>query len=232
MAVIWSYGVMACPARKSDLLVRTLNSLNKAGFSYPVIFLDDAPHIPSYFQCCSVVRRNLSLGAFGNFVLGMWELYLRNPNADRYIMFQDDVVCYKNLRQYLEACNLLSLAYYNLYTWDVNIKRNMPGWSLSDQMSRGALALMFGNQALRDLLACQSFIDHRKNCHNGHKAIDKAILNSLIREKGYREFTHTPSLVQHTGFYSTIKNQSGHVSEVFNGEDFDAMSLLELKQNA
>lgn len=205
----WSYGVTTCKIREADLLPRTLKSLAAGGFPTPMIFSD-------YRE----------LGPFANFVFAVWELYLREPNADRYAVFQDDMVCYRNLREYLEKCSYPSKGYWNLLTWPVNVKANSPGWSLSDQWGRGAVGLVFNNQALRILLGADYFVNHPQDSHRGWKSIDRAVMESF-REAGWQEWIHNPSLVQHTGIVSTAKNRAsaGMESPVFNGEDFDALEL-------
>jgi hypothetical protein len=207
----WSYGVMATPCRTRSVLPETLVSLVDGGFEKPQVFMDVD-----------------GFGAFGNFVLGMWRLYLTDCNADLYAMFQDDLVCYRNLRQYLERCEYPERGYWNLLTWSCNVKDKI-GWSLSDQWGRGAVALVFSNEALRVLLSSRFFVDHRRNAHVGHKAIDKAVIMSFKQAEGiWEEWVHMPSLVQHTGLQSTIGNDTRMQSPVFNGKDFDAMALLNL----
>lgn len=214
----WSYGVTSCKNRMDNLLIQTLNSLAAGGFDDPVVFIDGV-------DCgkTGVIHRPVKLGPFGNWILGIWELYIRQPLADRYAMFQDDMVCYQNLRQYLETCEYPKCGYWNLYTWPVNVKENMPGFSLSDQMGRGAVALVFDNATLRHLLKQEYLIEHRQNAHTGHKGIDKAVMESMKRS-GYVEYIHNPSLVQHVGEFSSSGNKLNCLeSPVFLGENFDAM---------
>lgn len=221
----WAYGITATPSRSHTHLPRTVASLEMAGFSSPTIFMDDGNDFnATSFAGCMIVRRSIKLGAFGNFALTAWELYTRQPDADRFIIFQDDIVCYRNLREYLGSNTYQPKTYYNLYTWPCNVKSEL-GWSTSNQRGHGALATMFDNDTLRDLLSTKSFIDHRQN-HYGHKGIDKAVMVAL-KSKGYSEIVHNPSLVQHTGVVSTIQNGSKLTSPVFRGEDFDAMTLLQ-----
>lgn len=228
--ISWEYGITATKTRLFDLLPRTVTSLRLGGFDNPRIFADGASWgFPGAFKEAhklEVTPRYPAVGAFGNFVLSMWELYLRNPNADRYAMFQDDIVCYRNLREYLEKFECPK-GYWNLYTENGNVKANLKGWSVSNQMGRGALALVFSNESLRHLLCQPYLVEHRRDSHTGYKGIDKAIIESFKASDGsWREYIHNPSLVQHTGQFSTVKNAGERTSPVFNGEDFDALSLL------
>lgn len=212
MSISWSCGVSSHPSRAQDLLPRTLNSLSGGGFIDPVVRVDTS-----------------RLGAFGNFVLLVWEVYVRHPSADFYALFQDDLVSYRNLRTYLEATlpRLPATDYFNCYTWPCNV-RGQSGWSLSDQWGRGAVALVFPNPALRFLLGAGPLIERPRNTQFGTKGVDRAVMESF-KEDGRREWVHVPSLVQHTGVISTAGNKlSCSESPVFNGEDFDAMELLRL----
>lgn len=222
----WAYGVTAHVSRADSLLVRTVESLNCAGFLDPLIFMDGyCGELPSAISSSFLLERP-NIGAFGNFYLGLVELHMRYPNADRYAMFQDDLVCCRNLREYLDKTAFPAKGYLNLYTWACN-EKPVRGFTLSDQWGRGAVALVFSNEGLRLLLSTTSFVNHRKNVHNGHKAIDKAVMEAY-KSVGWREFVHNPSLVQHTGLVRSIANNNlGQLeSNVFCGEDFDAMSLL------
>lgn len=228
--MIWSYGVTSCHQRVETTLPVTIRSLDMGGFSYPIVFLDGCVgQIPIR---CSVVSRPTKLGAFGNFVLGLWELFLRRPDADRFAMFQDDMICCKNLRQYVETVNYPDHGYLNLYTAGVNVKEKL-GWSLSDQWGRGAVALVFDNAAIRTFLGSEYMANHRRH-HNGHKGIDKALIESAKRAN-YREWIHNPGLVQHLGQVSSIGNnlrQEIITAPTFVGEEFDAMDFDVTKLNS
>lgn len=223
----WAYGVTAHGSRIDTLLPRTLSSLEKAGFFYPFVFMDGLS-TRSLPNSGPWVRRSSQVGAFANFYLGLVELHMRYPDANRYAMFQDDIVCCRNLREYLEVTSFPAKGYLNLYTTACN-EKSLGGFSLSDQWGRGAIALVFSNEGLRTLLSTPSFVNHRKNVHNGYKAIDKAVMEAY-KSIGWREFIHNPGLVQHTGVgVSVVGNNSKkehRESRVFAGEDFDALSLL------
>jgi hypothetical protein len=227
--VSWTYGVTTVPNRQ-DLLERTLASLAKGGFDDPILFVDGThPQVPSLGTCLVKdlikVYRERNLGPFSNFVLGLWELYLRNPTSNRYAMFQDDMVCYVNLRSYLDSCKMPDNSYWNLYTWPVNVKENIKGWSLSDQCGRGAVALVFSNEGLRHLLMQKFLVNHKQDSHRMYKHIDRAVAISY-RDSGWHEYIHVPSLVQHIGTYSSCKNSTHPISPVFEGETYDATLLI------
>lgn len=106
----WSCGVTTCTQRLRDgLLKGTLKSLREAGFDWPRLFMDGVS--PGDWALGSdeldqlpVTLRWPAVRPWANWWLGLAELFAREPNADRYAMFQDDFVCVKNLRAYLTAC--------------------------------------------------------------------------------------------------------------------------------
>lgn len=113
----WSYGITTVPSRRRDLLPGTLSSLHAAGFDRPVLFVDggDADDYRG-FRLDTVVRTQ-KIRTYGTWVLALWELYVRDPSADRYAVFQDDLVSVRNLRQYLGAAKYPGKGYLNLYTF-------------------------------------------------------------------------------------------------------------------
>lgn len=217
----WSYGVTTVPERIGNgLLQQTLESLKLAGFPSPHIFIDGQGEVPGYEVTC----RTSKVRAYGNWMLAAWELYVRCPSADRYAVFQDDLVTYRNLRQYLEQAPYPEKGYLNLYTFRQNEKAKR-GWYESNQLGKGAVALVFSNEALRTLLAQQYIVDRPLNPNRGHKAIDGGIV-SAYKLVGWKEYVHNPSLVQHTGDVSAIGNSKHEKAPSFRGEDFDATVLL------
>jgi len=239
--IAWAYGVTTVSSRGIKALSNTLESLSKAGFDRPSLFADsidlgNASEYEGYFgfEFTTTSPRSPKIGAFGNWLLGLWELYIRNPNANRYAMFQDDLVTYKNLRTYLERCRYPIKGYWNLFTFlaDCNeplIKGQPVSWYKSDQYGRGALALVFDRKTVMDLLSSDSIVQRVIDCHKRHRSIDGAV-NDALKRKGYVEYIHNPSLVQHTGTETTIPKKPDalkvRVAESFRGEDFDAMELL------
>lgn len=224
----WACGLTTVPQRKGDLLPQTLISLRAAGFD-PRLFVDGAPGGWDEFGL-PVTYRFPGVRAFGNFILGLAELYIREPGADRYAMFQDDFVTYKNLRPYLDTCQYPSSGYWNLYTFPENqalAPAGSTGWFKSNQRGRGAVALIFSREAVQVLLASREHIIDRPTHINGHKSLDGGVL-SAMRKAGWEEYCHNPTLVQHTGFNSIIANRTRPdrwKAVSFRGEGFDALEL-------
>jgi len=143
-------------------------------------------------------------------------------------MFQDDFVTYRNLRAYLDSCSYPAKGYWNLYTFPHNQGRckGKPGWFLSDQLGKGAVAIVFNNEAARLLLGHQRMIDRILNPDRGWQFIDGGIVEAM-KQAGWSEYVHNPSLVQHTGDVSTM-NKKRHAKAIsFRGEDFNAEEMIQ-----
>lgn len=237
MPLVWTYGVTTVPKRRNDLLPRTLQSLALAGFDKPRLFVDGDVDIPSWQGqfTLEVTTRTTSMRTFGNWILGLAELYIRNPNCDRYAMFQDDLVAYRNLRQYLEEVPYPPKGYQNLYTFPANqtlfpkvgkTVRQQIGWRLSNQRGLGAVGLVFSREAVTVLLVHQHIVDRPQDAMRGWKSIDGGIVTAF-RKAGWAEYVHNPSLIQHTGLRSSMGNKPHAQAKSFRGEAFNAMDLIE-----
>lgn len=221
MAKAWAYGVTTVPSRLHTLLPQTLNSLAKAGFPYPRLFIDGDCTPPPTYQ---VTQRIPPVRTAGNWVLSALELTIREPGADYYALFQDDIQCSKHIREYLEQCEYPKNGYLNLYTVPSN-EKTKTGWFASNQRGKGALALVFSNEAMCVLLSQRYLIDRPKDPIRGHKAIDGGIVDAM-RKAGWCEWVHNPSLVQHVGVESSMGNTWKAPATTFRGEEFDALELV------
>lgn len=238
----WSYGITTVPERRTTTLPRTLESLRNAGFDAPRLFVDGAGHGYDGFAL-EVTLRYPAVKTVGNFILGLWELYIREPSANRYVMFQDDIIVYRNLRAYLEKAGYPSdKAFCNLATLRSNQSLapsdGKPGWFLSNQFGRSAMALMFSRDALWTLLSSQNLVQKPAAAVNPKRNLDGCIMQSFTAVSGgqWREYVHNPSLVQHIGEVSTMGNNDPSTGKCkytqeyvpsFRGQDFDALQLLE-----
>lgn len=222
--ITWAYGVTTVQKRLDDPLPRTLASLAAGGFDKPHLFIDGA---------CDGVRPDLavtthqpSVKTAGNWILAAWELYLRSPFADRYVIFQDDILVYKELRQYLECCEYPTKGYCNLCTYPENLSRagGHAGWYPSNQKGRGAQALMFNSGAIATLLSQPHLVSRMQNSRNRHRSVDGVVVDAL-RSPGYREYVHNPSLVDHVGHNSCLDHLPILDIKSFRGEQFDLLQL-------
>lgn len=244
--VKWTYAVTTVPGRRADLLPRTLSSLKAAGFDAPRLFVDGDKDVASWERefGLEVTVRYPRLQVAGNWLLTLHELLWRDPTADRYAIFQDDFVTVRNLRPFLDRCKFPAQGYWNLYT-DPRNQRVCPeghaGWYESNQLGRGAVALVFSRDGVTTLLSQKNHIVERPlHLTRGWRSIDGGISDAM-RNIGWKEWVHNPSLVQHTGRVCSFdkRNASTGVdgnypryewgadtfAVSFPGEDCDALSL-------
>jgi hypothetical protein len=237
--MLWSYGVTTVPSRKEVLLPKTLSSLKRGGFECPWLFVDGTADY-TQFDIAGTTVRSTPVRVHGNWILSLYELYIRNPIADRYAVFQDDVVCCRNLRTYLESLPYPDKGYLNLYTEPRN-EACIPmtnGFYPSNQRGLGALALVFTRQAVLQLLvadhmamrpipATPTALAELKAgvYYRGQHSVDGGIVTAFA-QAGWKEYVHRPSLVQHIGATSSFRPMTFKPSAGFPGETFDATSML------
>lgn len=244
--VRWQYGVTTIPERLDELLPQTLHSLARAGFGEPRLFVDGVQDDTDYRHFdLPVTTRHPRVRAYGNWYLGLLELYLRDPGASHYAMFQDDLVAVRNLRAYLEARPWPEHAYLNLFSAGPNnavVHDQPPGWysgaalmqgtartyhGRRQQKGWGAVALLFDRECLMSLLTHSHLVNHVHDGSRGWRKIDGAVVEAMNRINRW-EYVHAPGLVDHRGMASTVGNTpwKSFPSKSFQGEDFDALELL------
>lgn len=245
----WATALTTVPKRRTTLLPRTLASLKAAGFGDGLRLFVDGDNDPQSWERefgLEVTCRFPRVRAYGNWVLALAELYARDAHADRYAVFQDDFTTYRNLRAYLEAAPYPERGYWNLYTFPENQRlapadngKQRVGWYPSNQLGKGALALIFDRNAVVMLLTHHNIVTRIQNGCYGWRKIDGGVVEAA-RKAGWTEYVHNPSLVQHTGIVSTMDKrakadgiehteyrwQPNHLATSFRGESFDALKLL------
>jgi hypothetical protein len=241
--IIWAYGLTTIPSRFNTTLPRTLRSLSIAGFDNPWLFIDGCPdsEVPSHLVKYQRTCRSPAIKLYGNWLLGMAELYMRNRSATHFVMFQDDLVCSKNLKRFLERVKLPERGYYNLFTFHYNevvVRGMVPGWyeaqglnagvvyhGKMQQSGKGAVALMFTKAGVQALITHHHMLMHALDENKWWCLVDGGIVQAM-NMAGYREYVYTPSLVQHTGIVSSIGGKGNRVAKTFAGENFDLLELL------
>ena len=233
----WIYGVTTVPGRFDDLLPKSLHSLAGGGFGEPRLFVDGerSPDIYEQRFNLEVTARYPQIHLYPNWILALWELYLRVPDADRYAMFQDDIVCVRNMRQYLERVPYPEKGYLNLFAFMGNealVAGKPPGFVSACQHGRGALGLVFSHVAVITLLGCKHMakrVQDTSRCkgrlRRGWTHADGGVVQAM-NSMGWSEYVHAPSLLQHTGVVSCTGSCGMPEAGTFPGEDFDAMEWL------
>lgn len=237
----WACCVTTVPQRRDTLLPPTLASIKAAGFPDPRLCVDGASSGFDVFGL-EVTYRAQQIRTHGNWVLAAMELFIRNPLADRYGIFQDDFAVYRNTRQYLDACEYPKRGYWNLTTFDGRpgssnekaVEGKPTGWyEAAELMSpkgyqsgRGAVALVFDRETLITLLSSRHMVERPMDSMRGHQAVDGGIVWAM-NKAGYREYIHNPSLVCHAGGdASTMGHGKYKLPKTWRGAEFDALSLL------
>jgi len=238
----WTVGVTTVTTRRHTTLPKTLESLKKGGFSEIRLFVDIPPNTKADYADINldITFRYPALGIHGNWILSLYELYLREPNVDRYAIFQDDIVTYKNLRQYLNRCKLRDNECWNLYTFPPGYQTSPPpvvnepgtgwcsqqgaGWYPSNQFGRSALGLVFPREGVVRILTHPHIVRKAQDTRR-RNTIDGAI-SEVIRDLKITELVHDPSLLNHIGEVSSVEHPKYPACRTFLGEEFSALDLL------
>lgn len=240
--VVWSYGITTIPDRFNTTLPRSIHSLQRTGFGKPRLFIDGVDITDKWRRFnLPITNRWPQVGAVKNWILALSELYYRNPMADLYALFQDDILCINNLKKYIECFEFPHKGYLNLYTNVENqytaILGDNPdgskqigiGWFNPLLKGKGALGLVFNKLSITTILSSDFMLKKVLNLDRGHKNIDGAVVQ-IMRDNGFSEWCHSPSLIQHTGTISTLNNLPGQYAPVFQGEDYNAMNFFQLEE--
>lgn len=229
-AIDWQYGVLTVPSRRDELLPRTLSSLQAAGFHAPRLFVDGERDASFYSHFgLEVTCRSPAILTMPNWFLALQELYFRNPNADRYALFEDDFVTYPHLKEYLDSLLLQEKTYWNLHTFPSNmeIAPKETGFFPSHQTGRSAIGLVFSHQGVIDLLSTREvMLRPLTGGEKWWKKHDGLVLEILGRIWGHTELVHNPSLTFHIGEISSMSNPVFPPALSFRGEEFDARRFL------
>jgi hypothetical protein len=203
----WSVGVTTA-GRLQLTLDRMLSSLFETGWERPRLFADADAVIPQQWAHLPATRRDVQLGAFPNWLLGLAELVLREPHADAYLICQDDAVFCRGLPAYLEQAFWPAerLGVVSLYCPSHVGKGQLPGFHPFDGGwdTWGAQAFVFPPASARAFLTDPISYEHRcVGPNNGLRNID-SIVGQWCREAQRPFFIHVPSLAQHIGETSTL----------------------------
>jgi hypothetical protein len=203
----WAVGVTTAP-RPAPTLSECLASLAHAGWPGPRLFVDGAVTIPDEFSSLSRTHREPQMGAWPNYSLALLELMMREPEAEAYMIVQDDVLFARDsqMRDYLERVfwpgerpGIASLFCSRAYT------RPQAGWHLFEGVwSLSALAFVFSKEAAQRFHADRGVILHRwSKTRNGLADISRTV-GQWACENDIPVYYPTPSLVQHIGDVSAI----------------------------
>ena len=229
----WAVAVTTAPRRVSTLAT-TLDSLAAAGWEDPHLFAEPGTRIPKRFRGLETIRRRQQMGAWGNWLLALTEIYLSDPHAGAYFLCQDDVVYPRGLREYLEA-NLWPadrLGVVSLHTPSHHANEDVVGFFPREVGwgAWGAMGFVFPNASVRALLRDPQVMSHRyRGMGNGMQNVD-SVVGDWCKRKGLPFYLHSPSLSQHTGEKSTLWKKAGlggrRSASDFPGEDIDIREVM------
>lgn len=202
----WSVGVITAP-REEPTLERCVTSMIAAGWDAPRIFAEPGTDIPTSIGHIPVTQRETRANAWGNWYLALCELLDRQPNADAYMVAQDDTLfasgdTSENLRQYLERAlwpedntgvvSIYCSSAYNQQTHGWHLKQGKWVW--------GALAFIWPRESLQHFLLTTGA---EWMSQNRTRKVDIAVGFWQQRHAKSVYFCY-PSLAQHIGNVSTI----------------------------
>ena len=203
----WAVGVTTAP-RGVPTLGDCLASLAVAGWDCPRLFVDGDAPIPEAFSHLPRTDRTPRVGAWPNYYLGLAELLMREPEADAYLMVEDDALFadQPGLRTYLEGLlwpgprpGVVSLFCSRAYT------RPRPGWyAFEGTWAWCALAFVFPRDLARRFLADPDVVGHRWTRARNPLADTDWRVGRWAETRGVPVYFPTPSLVQHIGEVSSL----------------------------
>jgi len=201
----WAVGVTTAP-RAQPTLSWCLDSLMRAGWQSPHLFVDASADVPDRFRGVPMTWRDKRIGAWSNYYLALAELVATQPRADAYLLVQDDAFFYdrEDLCDYLtevlwpsDPPGLVSLYCSAAYT------ARDAGWHpLQGEWLWGALAFVFPNEIARQCLADPLVTSPSWN-EPGCANID-SLIGRWANVRQIPIWYPSPSLVQHVGNTSTI----------------------------
>lgn len=203
----WAVGVTTSP-RIQPTLERTLESLLRAGWERPWLFIDSAVQIPAPFSHLPFTYRFEKIGAWPSYYLALMELLLRHPHADAYMVIQDDALMCAggSPRAYLESVLWPGRApsLVSLYCGEPDTAPE-PGWHPCDGVaSSGPVALVFPPELAREFVGDPAVLEHRWLANECAATSIGDLVAVWAHGKGVQIWLPTPSLVQHIGETSTL----------------------------
>ncbi len=237
----WALGVVTCPRQDGYYLDQCLNSLSTTGFPEPVVFAEPKSPIPESFKghvCC----RRKQYGDWSNWATGLFELLLSEPDADYFLMAEDDAFFAKGCRAYLEyAIPMLGpFGSVSLYTPSIYHKENIHGFhnELLDDRTWSTVTVIMSKQGVISFFSDPLVQKHRfENIFNRDEAfwqcsvdpknsIKDAVIGQWASKHDLPIYYHTPALAEHIGVRSTLSEQeststNGRMTASFVGPEVD-----------
>lgn len=205
----WAVGMVTAP-RKEETFTQSMRSLLAAGWNSPRIFAEPGSPIPEEFQHLPLTQRDEKLGAWPNYHLALCELLDRYPDADAFMVAQDDVLFTSGgrphgLREFLEEAlwpedntGFVSIYCSSAYHQDKNDWHRIPvRWRW------GACAIIWPRDSLVHFLSHNAIKWRLHGKNNGLWNVD-TVMGGWQKEHRRSAWFCSPSLTQHIGRTSTL----------------------------
>jgi hypothetical protein len=174
-----------------------------------------------------VTRRDIPIGSWGNWFLGLAELVHRHPQADAYLIIPADAVFCRNLRGFLERslwpAERVGMV---LLSCPTSSDLAISGWHRIDHwwQTQGTLVYLFPGAGARLLLSHPRLITQGCQASNEVTVIDILLWQWAV-QTGIPVYSHWPSLAESIGTTPMGEWAGACRKADFVGEDFDALSL-------
>lgn len=181
----WATGTLTAP-RKQATLAASLTSLRSAGFE-PGVILND----------------HLLTGCWQNWLAVLRRLLVTAPDADRFLITEDDCLFTVGLRDYLEACPPPADGITSLYCSRECLREPWMTWHRMSVplFAHGSLAYILTPAIARRIIEEPPFPTRRQGT-------DHAI-GTFCRHREIPYLVHSPSLVRHSYVASALGPECG-----------------------
>ena len=210
----WGIGIMTCDQRPKSTLQRTLENFRGTGFATPEVFAD--------------LKKQ---GSIWNWHRAMFYLVEHYPDAKAYAILEDDIICAKDIREYLEQelwpdvsehgciCSIFTPTIYLAEERWHTENRGQNTWMSQFWVFHPLSA----RKLLQDIPAMTEF--------QGNKQPNDTLIGKWAIDNKVTIWHHSPSLVQHTGYNNSYgkklpTNYRIGLSREFVGENFSAKNEM------
>lgn len=200
----WAVGVTTAPRRQSTLET-TLQSLRLAGWEPPTLFVDGNVNVPPEYAHYDTVHYS-SVGAWRNFYQSLRHQLEHNPEANAFMMVQDDTLFppATNLRAYVEQLPWPDdTSIVSLYC-SADYADEKEGWApYVGAWHFGALAFIFSREQAKAFLSDSNVHAAWLDDNRSPGGVD-VMIGDWAASAGVSVYRSTPSVVQHIGHVSTL----------------------------
>ena len=201
----WAVAVTTAP-REQETLDDCLGSLIQAGWTDPRLFVDGDVSVSQKWNHLETTYRKPQMGAWPNYYLTLAEMFMRHPDADAYMLVQDDVVFFRHpdVREYVESVLWPSAdpGIVCLFCSRGHAPADR-GWHPVDgRLVWGGPAMIYSRPVLMNLLSDPGIIAHRLS-NDGRDSTSRPV-GTWALETGTNVTVCAPSLVQHVGHVSSL----------------------------